>query len=81
MVSTGGEVERFLVALAKAENVAIITPTTTILRRPSKNANDTMNQSQTQGAETPLVAKPPLHPPGNSDQQYSMMNKRKSSKK
>ncbi|CAA94159.2 SH3 domain-containing protein [Caenorhabditis elegans] len=80
MVSTGGEVERFLVALAKAENVAIITPTTTILRRPSKNANDTMNQSQTQGAETPLVAKPPLHPPGNSDQQYSMMNKRKSSK-
>ncbi|EFO99581.1 CRE-PIX-1 protein [Caenorhabditis remanei] len=77
MVATGGEMERFMAALAKADNVTVISaPTTNILRRPSKNTMDSMSQSQ--GVESPLTAKPPLHPMGNSE--TSILNKRKSSK-
>lgn len=77
MVAIGGEMERFVAALGKAENVTIISaPTTNILRRPSKNTMDSM--SQPQGMESPLTSKPPLHPMGNSEN--SALHKRKSSK-
>ncbi|CAL2051943.1 unnamed protein product [Caenorhabditis brenneri] len=77
MVATGGEVDRFLAALGKAENVTVITaPPGNILRRPSKNAVDSMNSSQ--GPDNTLAAKPPIHPTGNAE--VNMMNKRKSSK-
>ncbi|CAI2355783.1 unnamed protein product [Caenorhabditis sp. 36 PRJEB53466] len=80
LVASGGEVERFMTALNRAEKVLVIaTPSTTIVRRPSKNAADAMNHSQIQSPETPLTAKPP-HPPTVSDSILGLMNKRKSSK-
>uniref|UniRef100_A0A8R1DNL9 SH3 domain-containing protein n=1 Tax=Caenorhabditis japonica TaxID=281687 RepID=A0A8R1DNL9_CAEJA len=80
LVATGGEIERFLAALGKAENVNVLAapPVSNILRRPSKNAADNMSQSQLQSPDTPLTAKPPQHP-GNSDV-LNMLGKRKSSK-
>ncbi|CAP27675.1 Protein CBR-PIX-1 [Caenorhabditis briggsae] len=78
MVASGGEVERFMMALGKAGNVTVIpAPSCTILRRPSKNTMDNMSQSQ--GMESPLTSKPPLHPMGISDS--GLTTKRKSSSK
>lgn len=77
MVATGGEVERFMTALGKAENVTVISaPVGNILRRPSKNTMDNMSQSQ--GVESPLTSKPPMHPMGTSES--ATLIKRKSSK-
>uniref|UniRef100_A0A1I7V3K3 SH3 domain-containing protein n=1 Tax=Caenorhabditis tropicalis TaxID=1561998 RepID=A0A1I7V3K3_9PELO len=76
MVAAGGEVDRFLAALGKAEEVTLVnTPAGTIIRRPSKNAVDNIIGSENQN---PLAAKPPLHPTGNCE--INPMLKRKSSK-